>query len=105
MCNEERLRELVAEATIDCYDEEEEFWGMITALGDELGFPITASLIGERVELIGIDSKASSSHRGIVARVRYKNQEYSVSLADLQISDANSHNIAWLAAYHYWLRY
>jgi len=44
MSNEERLRELVAEATIDCYDEEEQFWGMLTALGDELDFPIRLPL-------------------------------------------------------------
>ncbi len=105
MSNEERLRELIDEATVDCYDEEEQFGGMITALGDELDFPITATLIGESVELIDIDSQASSPHRGIVARVRHKNKEYSVSLADLQISDANAHNVEWLDAYHYWLRY
>ena len=105
MSNEERLRELVDEATVDCYDEEEQFWGMLATLGDALDFPITATLIGEQVELIGIDSETSSSHRGIVARVRHKGQEYSVSLADLQINDTNSHNVEWLAAYHYWLRY
>lgn len=105
MSKEERLRELVAEATIDCYDEEEQFWGMLTALDDELDFPIAATLIGERVELINIDGASSSSHRGIVARVHHKDQEYSVSLADLQINETNSHNSEWLAAYHYWLRY
>ena len=105
MSNEERLRELVDEATVDCYEEEEEFWGMLTALGDELTFPLTATLIGESVLLIGVDGEASSAHRGIVARVSHKGQEHSVSLADLQISDTNTHNADWLAAYHYWLRY
>ncbi|MCP4418266.1 MAG: hypothetical protein GY805_16715 [Chloroflexi bacterium] len=105
MSNEERLRELVDEATVDCYDEEEQFWGILTALSDELDFPITATLIGEQIELIDIDGTSSSSHRGIVARVRHKGQEYCVSLANLQISDTNSHNVEWLAAYHYWLRH
>ncbi len=105
MSNEERLRELVDEATVDCYDEEEQFWGMLTALGDALDFPIAATLIGEKVELIDVDGTSSSAHRGIVARVRHKGQEYSVSLADLQISDTNAHNVEWLAAYRYWLRY
>jgi hypothetical protein len=105
MSKEERLRELVAEATIDCYDEEEQFWGMLAALGDELDFPIAATLIGEQVELIDIDGDASSFHRGIVARVRHKGQTYSVSLADLQITDADSHSAEWLAAYQFWLRY
>lgn len=105
MSNEDHLRELVEEATVDCYDEVEEFGGMLTTLGDELTFPLPATLIGESVLLIGVDGEASSFHRGIVARVSHKGQEYSVSLADLQISDANTHNADWLAAYHYWLRY
>jgi hypothetical protein len=103
--NEERLQELIAEATIDCYDEDEEFWGMLATLEDELDFPLTATLIGEAVELIGLDGPASSSHRGIVAQVRRKGQIYSVSLADLQVTDSDSHSAEWLAAYHYWLRY
>ncbi|MEJ2749806.1 MAG: calcium-binding protein [Anaerolineae bacterium] len=105
MPDEERLRELVAEATVDCYDEEEAFWGMWATLEDELNYPLSASLIGEVVELIGLDGNASSSHRGIVARVRTKGQTYSVSLADLQITDPDSHSAEWLAAYQYWLRY
>ena len=102
---EERLRELVAEATVDCYGEEEQFWGMLTAIGDELNFPLMATLIGEQVHLIGLDDNASSSHRGIVALVRRKGQEYRVSLADLQLTDADSYSAEWLAAYRYWLRY
>ena len=102
--NEERLQELIAEATIDCYGEDEQFWCMLAALEDELNFPLAATLIGEPVEIIGLDGHASSSHRGIVARVRRTDQEYSVSLADLQITDPDSHSAEWLAAYQYWLR-
>ncbi len=105
MNDEERLQALIDEATVDCYDEEEQFWGILTALGDQLDFPLAATLIGEQVELIGIDGNASSAHRGIVARVLYKDLVYSVSLADLQITDADSRSAEWLAAYRYWLRY
>ena len=76
MRNEERLRELIAEATVDCYGEEEACWGLWTMLEEELDFPLAASLLGETVEIIGLDSHASSSHRGIVARVRYKGKPY-----------------------------
>lgn len=105
MSNEERLQELVAEATVDCYGEEEEYWGLLAMLEDELDFPLPATLIGEAVELIGLDSNASSPHRGIVAQVRRKGKTYSVSLADLQITDSESPSAEWLAAYRYWLRY
>ena len=104
MDNKNRLKELIEEATIDCYGEDEQFSGMLYALDDELNFPLVATLIGETVEFIGLDGKSSSPYRGIVAHVHHKGQEFSVSLADLHISNADSHSIEWLAAYHYWLR-
>ena len=103
--DEERLQALIDEATIDCYDEEEQFWGMLAVLDSELNFPLAGTLIGEQLALIGTDGNASSSHRGIVARVLYKDQVYSVSLADLQITGADSRSAEWVAAYRYWLRY
>jgi hypothetical protein len=103
--DDKRLQELINEATVDCYGGEEEFWGMLAALEDELEFPLKASLIGERVELIGLDTNGSSSRRGIVARVQHNGKEYSVSLADLQMGDADSHSVEWLAAYRHWFRY
>ncbi len=103
--SEERLQELIDEATVDCYDEEEQFWGILTILGDKVNFPLAATLIGEQVKLIGIDDEASSSHRGIVAHVRHKEKMYSISLADLQIIDTDTQSAEWLAAYHYWLHY
>jgi hypothetical protein len=104
MSNTDHLRELIAAATVDCYGEEEQFWGMLTALGEALDFPLAATLIGENVELIDIDDGASTSSRGIAAQIRYKGREYSVSLADLQIIDADSDGAEWLAAYRHWLR-
>ncbi|MFZ0547938.1 MAG: calcium-binding protein [Candidatus Promineifilaceae bacterium] len=103
--DDERLQALINEATVDCYGEEEEFWGILAALEDELEFPLKVTLICERVKLIGLDEKESTSRRGIVARVQHKGKEYSVSLADLQMGDADSHSAAWLAAHRHWFRY
>lgn len=104
MDDKNRLKELIEEATIDCYGEDEQFSGILYALDEELNFPLMAMLIGEAVELIGLDGKSSSPHRGVVAHVRHKGQEYSVSLADLKTPDADSHSAEWLAAYQYWLQ-
>jgi hypothetical protein len=102
--DDERLQELINEATVDCYGEKEAFWGILATLDDELNFPLKATLIGERIELIGLDSNESSSRRGVVARIRHKGKEYSVSLADLQMEDADSHSAEWLAAYRFWFQ-
>jgi len=41
-----RLEALLAEAVVDCYDAEEEFVGVLTALGDQLHFPLQARALG-----------------------------------------------------------
>ena len=102
MPDEKRLRELLAEATADCYGEEEEFWGLWGMFEDVLDYPLSATLIGETVEIIDLNGNASSPRRGIVAQVRYKGQTYGVSLADLHVTDASSESADWLAAYQYW---
>lgn len=73
MSKEERLRELVAEATIDCYDEEEQFWGMLTALGDErrkIGDSSTIPDAYSWASLINLDGNELESHyREILAQL------------------------------------
>ena len=46
MTDETRIRELLEEATIDCYGEEEEFEGVLVTLQDNLSFPLRATLAG-----------------------------------------------------------
>lgn len=63
--NEDKLRELIAEATVDCYGEDEAFWGMLAQLEDELDCPFTATVLGDRVRVVGVDGDASSERRGV----------------------------------------
>lgn len=98
-----RWEALIAEATVDCYGEYEEFVGMLTTLGDRLEFPFAARVLGEKVEVIGLDEKASSERRGVVAEVRKGARQYTVALADVEVVEKDSETAEWLAAYRYWL--
>lgn len=97
-----RVKELLEEATVDCYDEEEEFSGVLTSLGDNLQFPIQAKLAGDLVEMVDLDSDRSSLRRGIVARILKNGREQRVSLADLTFVNPDPTSAEWLAMYAYW---
>ncbi|MDY7079082.1 MAG: calcium-binding protein [Chloroflexota bacterium] len=88
---------------MDCYGEHEEFAGVMCTLGDELRFPFKATVVGESVEVVGIDGGRSGLRRGIVARVRRGGQEYRVSLAELELVDPDLVSAEWLEVYRCWL--
>ena len=67
--DDKRLQELLDQAIVDCYDEEEEFSGVLCTLEDNLSFPLQAETMGEQVEVIGLDDRRSSLRKGIVARI------------------------------------
>ena len=89
--DEKRLEALLEQAIVDCYDEEEEFSGVLCTLGDNLNFPLQAEAMGEQVEVIGLDDRRSSLRKGIVARVRKGGREYSIGLDRLELHCARSH--------------
>jgi len=100
--DEKRLEALLAQATVDCYDVEEEFSGVLCTLDDNLNFPLQAEILGEPVEVIGLDDRRSSLRKGIVARVRKGGREYSVGLAELNFIALDPASTEWLAMYRYW---
>lgn len=101
--DQKRLAELLEEATVDCYDEEEEFMGVFSTLADNLEFPLQARAMGNVVQVIDLDGKQSSPRRGILAVVRQGEQEYRVGLSELELIDPDPVSAEWLAMYRYWL--
>jgi hypothetical protein len=57
--DEARLEALLKEATAHCYDEEDVFWGMFSALVGRLSLPLQASVRGEAVTFVGLDGPTS----------------------------------------------
>jgi hypothetical protein len=100
--DEKRLQEMLEQAVVDCYNEEEEFCGVLYTLEDNLNFPLQAEAMGESLEVIGLDSRRSSVRRGIVARVRKGDKEYTVGLSELVIVGPDLTSAEWLEMYRYW---
>lgn len=98
-----RLEELLAQATVDCYDDEEEFMGVLYTLADNLNFPLQATTLGEPVAVMGLDDNRSSPRQGVLATVRKGDREYLVALSELEFVDPDPISAEWLAMYRYWL--
>lgn len=102
MIPEERLRELLEEATVDAYGDDEEFSSVLITLDENVDWPLSATLAGMPVEVLGLDESASSTRRGIVARIRRGGKEYTAALADLNFGKMDESSAEWLAMYRWW---
>lgn len=94
---------LIEEATANCYDEEEQFWGVFYTLDARLTFPLQARALGEAVTVVGLDDGRSGLRRGIIARVRKGDREFTAALSELEIAKPNPVSAEWRDAYRYWL--
>jgi hypothetical protein len=99
----DRVEALLEEATVDCYSEEEAFWGVFYALDEGLNFPLQAMVLGDAVEVLGLDDERSSLRRGVMARLRKAGQEYAAALETLEFVDPDPASAEWLEVYQYWV--
>jgi len=94
------LDELIAEATVDCYGEEEQLTGLATMIADNLAVPFETTVLGLTVTVPTIDQADS----GIVAIcVRGKHRQ-AISVLDLPLPDPPPPGAEWIAAYRRWAR-
>jgi hypothetical protein len=98
--NTAELDELIAEITVDCYNEDEQLSGLLTAFSDELALPLNAELLDISVLVLGFDMRGSG--RELTARCRHGVTDGEIALADLTFPAGSV--AAWLhAAYRRFL--
>ena len=100
--DEAQLEALLNEATAHSYDEEDEFWGVFSALMGRISYPLEAQVGGQAVTLIGLDGPGSNLEMGIVAQVEKGGAQETVPLSELEAVDPDPDSAAWLAVYKYW---
>lgn len=94
------LDELVAEAIVDAYNDDEQLTGLYTMIEDNLAFPFATTVLGvavtvERVQLTPRDE--------IVAVCRRAGIRQTVPLLDLPLPSPRPAGSEWIAAYRHWL--
>ena len=102
--SQEEIDRMIDEATVDCYDEHEAFMGVVCYLSDKMPFPFKAKWLGDVVEVIGIDDEESSDEKEVMAQILTDDDEYTVSLDELESMPDDTVNSKYLEMYEYWIR-
>ncbi len=97
--SEERLRAMIEEATVDCYNETEQATGLFTMLDEHLAVPFETSMLGavvtvERVELTRGGTIVAVCVRGAVRQ--------RIPILDLPLPSHPPAGVEWITAYRRW---
>jgi len=95
---EEELDGLIAQATVDCYNEGEQLTGFATMIGDSLAVPFEMTVLGVTVTVRKIDY----ADCGIVATRARGEYRQAIPILDLPLPDPPPQGTEWISAYRRW---
>ncbi|MBU1206666.1 MAG: calcium-binding protein [Proteobacteria bacterium] len=93
------LERLIAEATVDCYNESEEIAGIFTMLEEELAVPFMTKLLGVEVTVERVDLNDAGE---IVAVCRRGREHQRIPVLDLPLPERRPRGAEWIDAYRRW---
>lgn len=89
---------LIAEITVDCYDEVEVMTAFEAAF-DDVSWPCPGEVIGERVEVLSV--AVAGQRRELIATCRRAGSRYELALLDVQVHGGEATSLL-MAAYRRW---
>lgn len=98
--NRERLRELIEEATVDCYGEDEQHSGLLTMIQDEVVCPFRAKVIGEEVTVT--DFEWPREGYGLYVVCERQGKKHKVDINSLEWVKPYPKGFEWIEAYLLW---
>jgi hypothetical protein len=96
-----KLDRLIAEATTDAYDEDEQVGGFLCCLEEHVAVPFATSLLGVHVQVT--EFNAGDDGR-IVAECRRGRTRQRIAVTDLPLPTPPPAGHEWIAAYRRWCR-
>jgi hypothetical protein len=93
-----RLDALVEEATVDCYNEDEQLTGLFTMIKNNLAVPFTTQVLGVEVTVRRVDLVRSE----IVAVCPHGRTRQLIGILDLPLPDPPPEGVEWIEAYRHW---
>ena len=95
------LDALIHEATVDCYNNEEQITGLFTMIDEHLAVPFRTVVLGEKVTVAKVDLTVGHE---IVAICRRENHKQAIPILDLPLPDSPPDGAEWIEAYRRWRR-
>lgn len=96
-----QLEALIEEATVDCYNGEEEATGLFTMIDENLEVPFDTTIFGVSVCVERIDMNDAGE---IVAICRRNHHRQTIPILDLPLPAPPPAGSEWIAAYRHWVR-
>jgi hypothetical protein len=92
------LDELVAEAVVDAYNDDEQLTGLYTMIEENLVMPFDTRVLGVEVTVRRVDLQAE----GIVAICQRGRDRQAIGILELPLPDPAPEGAQWIAAYRHW---
>ncbi|WP_433082405.1 hypothetical protein ACQP1P_01655 [Dactylosporangium sp. CA-052675] len=93
-----QLDGLVEEATVDCYNEDEQLTGLFTMIEDNLALPFTTLVLGVEVTVRRVDLRGDR----IVAICHRGRERQAIAILDLPLPDPPPDGAQWIEVYRHW---
>jgi Calcium binding len=91
---------MIAEATVDCYNDSECATGFYTMIDDHLEVPFQTEVLGIDVTVTGIDLGDDDQIVAICARSGWRQR---IPILDLPLPAPAPSGAEWIEAYRHWL--
>lgn len=99
--NPARLQGLIDDATVDCYNDDEELTGLYTRLEEHLELPFETTVLGVTVTVNAIDLRDTGD---LVALCSKDGNRQQIPLGDLPLPVPPPQGVEWVEAYRLWAR-
>jgi hypothetical protein len=95
-----QLDELIEEATVDCYDAEEQASGFFAAIEDNLALPFTTRILGVDASAAAVEMDNDGRIKVVCERT---GDQQRIDLLDLPLPSMPPSGAEWIAAYRRWV--
>ena len=96
-----RLKELIEQAIVDAYGEEEQAGGFFTMIEEHLALPFSVKVLGVDADVEKVDMTLDGQ---IVAICRRGKTRQKIPILDLPLPTPGPAGVEWIVAYRHWRR-
>ncbi len=93
--------QLIEEAVLDAYTEEEQVAGFLTMIEEHLALPFSVKILGVDADMEKVDMTLDGQ---IVAICRRGKRRQKIPILDLALPTPTPVGAEWIAAYRHWCR-
>lgn len=93
------LDKLIGEATVDCYNEEEQATGFLTMIEENLALPFATRVLGVEASVVAVEMDDDG---GLEAVCERGGERQRIGLTNLPLPSPPPSGAEWIAAYRRW---